>query len=216
MSVKKMTVNQLRGDLEALARMWPGGIPPEQQDRVNALKGELKRRGEPEVAPPKNEPGVPASNKDPIDMSPAELEAELRSLSSRLSKDPNNEELQNRFADVRYAIRKNGGKQPAPEAQVEATPPARSPLPPRELEIPEGDPPNPISEEPIASLDQLAAKRLEKLARVKWVADLAADGGILIRHNGEALQVASLIDVAEAEEFYKGLGQVIAKAKARS
>lgn len=112
MSVKMMTTEQLQNDLAHTFQMWGGGIPPEQNDRVNALRAELKRRGATEHAARQELPvarGIEG-------MTDEQLAAELRGLSDRISKNPSDETLQERFADVRFELRKrtkNGNGQVA-------------------------------------------------------------------------------------------------------
>lgn len=108
MSVKLMTTDQIQNDLASVAAMWAGGIPPEQQDRVNALKSELKRRGvgvQPVSAPqPTN--GSPQSTVIPEGMTDEQLAKELQSLGERISKNPGDDSLQEQFANVRFELRK--------------------------------------------------------------------------------------------------------------
>jgi hypothetical protein len=105
MSVKTMTTEQLQNDLKNVAQMWPGGIPTEQNDRVNALKSELKRRAVPtdvsEMLPTEKILGGSVAS-----MSDDQLATELRKLSDRLGRNPKDEEAQTRFADIRFEIRR--------------------------------------------------------------------------------------------------------------
>ena len=134
MSVKLITSDTIRADLQALALTWPDGIPPEQVDRVNALRGELKRRGEdPNVAA-----SIPTSAaltaQLPIgQMRQDDLERELRDLSDRLGKKPDDEAAQNRFADVRFELRRRAKSSPLAETATMPPPPPT----PRALELPE-------------------------------------------------------------------------------
>ncbi len=119
MSVKMMTPQQIRDDLDTVALTWPDGIPWEQADRVNALKGELKRRGEePWVLDPRPKT-LTVGDKDTD-----ALEKELRALSTRPQDDA---DAQKRFAAVRDELRRRA---------KETAPAARSPLPAREIEMP--------------------------------------------------------------------------------
>jgi len=109
MSVKTKSTEQIQTDLQGIVKMWPGGIPPEQADSVNALKSELKRRNvmlnADDVSPRENAPG------DVNTVSEHQLSKELKVLSDRLARNPKDEEAQTRFADVRFEIRrraKNG------------------------------------------------------------------------------------------------------------
>lgn len=120
MSVKMMTTEQIHNDLSLIHRMWSGGIPQEQADRVNALKGELKRRGveakAPSDMPQSVQPGVLE------DMNDDQLAKELRDLSVSIGKDPGNDGLQERFANVRFEMRKRATK--AKTEQLTHTPDA--------------------------------------------------------------------------------------------
>ena len=122
MSVKQMSADQLRNDLVSISLTWPDGIPWQQNDRVNALKAELKRRGEPLEPLAGRAASPPVSLKS---MTDNELEVELRTLSMR-----NDEESQKRFADVRFELRQR--------AQVgdKVEPPPRAQVAPRALELP--------------------------------------------------------------------------------
>jgi ribosomal protein L18 len=114
MSVRTMTTEQLRADLDAVARMFKDGIPAEQNDRVNALKSELKRRG---ASAPTGD-AEPAAALGLEDMNDARLEKELRRLSERINKSPDDEALQSQFADVRFEMRKRA-KMVAPVPQID-------------------------------------------------------------------------------------------------
>lgn len=103
MSVRKMTTDQLKADLEAIILTWPDGVPEQQQDRVNALRGELKRRGGDEVS---MQPRPQASAVDLADLTDAALEKELRRLSGVIERNQKDEAAQERFAEVRYELRK--------------------------------------------------------------------------------------------------------------
>ncbi len=136
MSVKLMSSDTIRADLQALALTWPDGIPPEQVDRVNALRGELKRRGEdPNVAASIPTSAVLAAQLPIGQMRQDDLEKELRDLSDRLGKKPDDEVAQNRFADVRFELRRRT-KSSSP-ADAPTTPPP--PPTPRALELPPED-----------------------------------------------------------------------------
>lgn len=109
MSVKLMTTEAIQTDLATIHNMWGGGIPPEQQDRVNALKGELKRRGAGEQEMRKQLPQEHSVG-DVASMTDDQLSVQLRKLSERISKSPNDDELQEAFANVRFELRKRAGK----------------------------------------------------------------------------------------------------------
>lgn len=124
MSVKTMTADAIRNDLRTIALTWPDGVPWQQLDRVNALKAELKRRNEPIDGPA----GPPTPAATPLAaMTTAELESELRALSTR-----SDEASQARFADVRFEIRRRAND------SLEAVRPARQAAP-RALELPDED-----------------------------------------------------------------------------
>lgn len=136
MSVKLMTSDTIRADLQALVLTWPDGIPPEQADRVNALRGELKRRGEdPNVAASIPTSAVLAAQLPIGQMRQDDLERELRDLSDRLGKKPDDEAAQNRFADVRFELRRR--MKSSPLAVTATMPPP--PPDPRALELPDED-----------------------------------------------------------------------------
>lgn len=138
MSVKLMTSDTIRADLQALALTWPDGIPPEQIDRVNALRGELKRRGEdPNVVASIPTSAVLTAQLPIGQMRQDDLEKELRDLSDRLGKKPDDEAAQNRFADVRFELRRRAKSSPL--AETATTPPP--PPTPRALELPPEDAP---------------------------------------------------------------------------
>jgi hypothetical protein len=102
MSVRTMTTEALQNDLEVTMLTWGGEIPPEQTDRVNAMKSELKRRGaETTVARPGVKPKTKISAMDDD-----KLAAELKKVAGRLEDDPDDEQLQTRFADIRFELRK--------------------------------------------------------------------------------------------------------------
>lgn len=107
MSVKMMTTEAIHTDLATIHNMWSGGIPAEQVDRVNALRAELKRRGaDAQVIRPEQ----PVA-RDLGEMTDDQLSAELRALSDRIGKNPSDEALQERFANVRFEMRNRHGRQ---------------------------------------------------------------------------------------------------------
>ncbi len=135
MSVKLMTAQAIRDDLNALYLTWPEGVPPEQTDRVNALTRELKYRGEAPWSPMEAKASAaPASAQE---QTTADLEKELRKLSDRIALAPNDAVAQNRFADVRFELRRRA-KADIDNDGVQATTglSRSSPLPPRALELP--------------------------------------------------------------------------------
>ena len=133
MSVKTMTTEAIQDDLDTINMTWPEGVPPEQADRVNALKAELKRRGEVPTPRPGRAQGRGA-RPDVDDMSRDDLEKELRVLSATISRDPEDADAQKRFADVRYALRSRSRN-----GEGDAPVPRTSTLPPRALELPDED-----------------------------------------------------------------------------
>jgi hypothetical protein len=142
MTIKTMTPQQIRDDLDALALTWPEGIPSEQTDRVNALRGELKRRGE--------DPWVAGAAKTPMaSMDADELEMELRELSARIARNPNDEPSQKRFADVRYELRRRtkGSDDSSPKT---------TPLPPRVLEFDDDVPMKQLKKRPEERVERVA------------------------------------------------------------
>lgn len=132
MSVRTKTTEALQKDLSEVMSMWGGGIPVEQQDRVNALTSELKRRGvEARIsvteAPPNAQQTVPTSNLS--DLNDRALQVELDRLLAHVGKNPYDEEAQTRFADARFEARQrakasNGNgrnvplKEPLPEVST--------------------------------------------------------------------------------------------------
>lgn len=146
MSVKQMTTQQIRDDLDSVALTWPDGVPQQQADRVNALNRELKRRGEEPwvagVSRPATRPTQP-----PNSMTVESLEQELRELSNRIGRAPDDEASQRRFADVRFELRRRAKVEDYatdPKAQTPGTVAAEyskssPPLPPRALELPTDD-----------------------------------------------------------------------------
>jgi hypothetical protein len=189
MSVKLMTTKQIRDDLTTLALTWPDGIPWQQSDRVNALKGELKRRNEPFEVPV--DPVTVNVAKPPSTATVAELENELRVLSDSISRDPKDEAAQQRFADIRYELRRRA--KTSTDLEKTELVPTRPPVQPRELELPSDDevvaarkakpssmPPELLDE--IRSQQQLVPRRPYSIeGRVGAVAERAFDdaGGFI-------------------------------------
>jgi hypothetical protein len=96
-----MTTEQIHNNLETMIKQWPGGIPEQQVDQMKALKSELKRRG---AAQRELQPEEPKQI-EVSEMSAEQLGNELQRLSQAISKSPHDESLQERFADVRFALR---------------------------------------------------------------------------------------------------------------
>lgn len=114
MTVKLMTSDQINNELNVINRMWSGGIPPEQADRINAYKAELKRRGvETKAAPP--QPTQQTANQAVSEMSDEQLTKELGETLQHVGRDLGDDNTQERFADLRFEIRKrnkNGNGSP--------------------------------------------------------------------------------------------------------
>ncbi len=109
MSVKMMTTDQIHTNLATIHNMWPGGIPTEQYDQVNALKAELKRRG---VDAKVQVPGQPAIETLAVlsELSLEQLTKELSKTGEALGKNPQDDALQERFANIRFEIRQKVSK----------------------------------------------------------------------------------------------------------
>lgn len=217
MSVKTMTVEQLRGDLDAVARMWPAGTPPEQADRVNALKGELKRRGEDFAMRAPREEDKPRSL---LDMTDDQLSKELRKLSDRIGADPKDENAQERFANVRYEIRKRQRKADADPQSTrgrEEAPPTRAPLPPRAMEIPDEVVTPAVETRPVGGPLSSDDPGPSVMIPRGYTATAVASG-LVIKHivqTGDSLvQIASAWSVDEAEAFIATVQEAVTKAKA--
>lgn len=135
MSVKLMTTESIRDDLETIAITWPDGVPATQVDRMNALKAELKRRGENANAPNGAPSKAGTGRRNVKSMDREELEQELRTLSKAGSLD---DDAQDRFADVRYELRYRLVKKDLAEDELPPGPPP-PPLPARQLELPDED-----------------------------------------------------------------------------
>lgn len=144
MSLKQYTTETLQDDLAALARMWPDGIPEQQTDRVNAIKNELKLRGatlrrsqpaQPQRASVYEDSAAPApsvNGGEPINLlSDAALDSEYKLAARQVGDDPGNDVLQDRFATLRFEMRKRAKA----KAEQPATPPPQS-VQPRDIEIP--------------------------------------------------------------------------------
>lgn len=141
MSLKQYATETLQADLAALARMWPDGIPPEQNDRVNAIKNELKIRGV-SLRPAAQQPRqsvydevkvVDAGNGgESINLlSDAALDAEYKLTARQVGDDPGNDQLQDRFATLRFEMRKRAKAKADQPPQVFA-----QSVIPRDIEMP--------------------------------------------------------------------------------
>lgn len=221
MSMKTMTTKQLRGDLELLARTWPGGVPPEQADRVNAIKGELKRRGEETAA---RAPGVETKPRGSLaDMTDDQLATELQALSASISNDPKDDGAQERFADVRFEMRRRSKDEVKKAAAV-----------PRDLDL-SGVPPMPASSveagpastpTTVRTYDE-ARKAYEKsdeaarrspLVPVKGFSADVGGRGVVLKytakdHYDNIVQVASSMFVDDAEALIAMIRDAIDRAR---
>lgn len=112
MSVKLMTTEQIHNDIAHTNKMWAGGIPMEQVDRLNALKAELKRRG---AVAQESQPEMPTL-RAADSLSNEQLTAELASTADIIRKSPSNEGAHERFADLRFEMRKRGVQDEVPKA----------------------------------------------------------------------------------------------------
>jgi|GEM_PF-4380142 len=195
MSVKQMTSNQLQDDLEAISRTWPGGIPPEQSDRVNALKGELKRRGEDTRTTRANAPGGKPRAGDIKSMTDDQLSDELLRLSKENGM-AGDEELQTRFADVRFEIRQRAKS---------ATPSSPS-VSPRSIEIPETEVTKTVSD--FQNPEVLKAKPEPRAiaSSVKGFSFVTGQSCVIFKYTaqdqfGNVSQVAAKMSTEEVEDF---------------
>lgn len=207
MSVKMMPTDQIRDDLETIQLTWPDGVPWQQNDRVTALKTELKRRGEPAVRPD----GVPSllTKKAIASATTDELETELRALSTR-----SDEGSQERFADVRFELRRRAKQLEADEPKVKP----RSSVVPRELELPSDDEvgrptaPLPVAR-PIASSSKAAGPRLEERPKKVRGFSVAAreDGRLLIQYQTRRMDGGGDVSIWQSMTI-RDLDQLVAMA----
>lgn len=241
MSIKSYTTPQLQQDLDTIFRMWPGGVPPEQTDRVNAIKTELKRRGaELRPAPTVVQPQQlqRAISQEPTSgMSYAALKRELASVVKSINLDPGNDDLQNRFADLRYEVRqreKQGRTDDEVGETAKAAPPPSSPsVAPREIEIPDDIELNPMAGRLVPRRDEAPPPRTEpaeenqaqlqrRVAGVKGFTVQVVDGGVLLtfgaRSAGGAnvIQLATVFKPEDGDDLLAMLGDAFAKARGLS
>ena len=226
MSVKMMTTDQLHNDLASIHNMWSGGIPTEQQDRVNALHAELKRRGV-DRRPIQPQEGIVARSIDV--MSEEQLAKELRDISERISKSPNDETLQEQFANIRFELRKRA-KQAQPVIEQPKVTGAFDPVTGETFMQQQAAPTNgnghakqligqlPPSEERMQALkaefvekQQAAQRAAEEMMRKHTVAQLAAKvtAGILTKFgdpNGDDVENACVIGVQVAQSIAAKVG----------
>lgn len=217
MSVKLMSAEAIRDDLRTIALTWPDGVPAQQIDRVNALKGELKRRGEPLDGPAS--PTMARALNSITALSTEELEAELRTLSTR-----NDEASQTRFADVRFELRRrnSNGAEPAPPSRPQAAI--------RELELPADDE---IVAPPIGTGDRIVPRRPtvpapRQIQREKKVPSTVCgytatdreDGSIVLEYEktlpGGSVVIAGVLEGEEADDFIAMVTATRARARARA
>lgn len=186
MAMKNMTTDQIYDDLELIDRQWPGGVPTQQQDRVNALFGELKRREVPLKRLAKSAAKESTALVSVPDMDDEQLENEMRRLSTKLSNDASDELAQTRFADVRYEIKKRTKSSPSVQ--------------PRSIEIPdEVELTAPATKQPTSITKGLSAVAVNGF--------FGADGnGVVVTcttrtTEGGAVTVSSMLTFAEAKQF---------------
>lgn len=202
MSVKLMSAEAIRDDLETIALTWPDGIPFQQVDRINALKAELKRRNEPLERPVGSSSSLTARPMNA--MTTDELEVELRTLSTR-----NDEGSKDRFAEVRFELRRRAK---ALEADAPKTKP-RSSVTPRELELPDDDevervvprrPLRPSQTEP-ATLKKMPLKKKVPTSVRGFSATAREDGTVLLEYKNTGTSGTVLISLdlslADADAF---------------
>lgn len=135
MSIKQMTTQQIQDDLRAIDLTWPGGVPREQADRVNALSRELRRRTESGDVPAPSTSRVAYNNV--ADVPQEDLERELRTLAERVARNSNDEAAQARFADVRFELqRRMKAAPPSVSSAKEYDATTTAPVAPRSLELP--------------------------------------------------------------------------------
>jgi hypothetical protein len=195
MSVKQMSTTQIQDDLQSIARMWPDGVPSEQSDRINALKGELKRRGEQArpISTPAQNRATSAVLTGPVDaLTDDQLASELKRLSAA---DLGDEAIQTRFADVRFELRKRAKTEPS------------SSVSPRAIEIPEA-----------SEVAKPSPSKMVLPAGVKGFSAAVGGVGVIVRYtaqdtHGNVAQVAALMTVGEAEQFMQLVHGAIASAK---
>jgi hypothetical protein len=135
-------------------------------------------------------------------MSAEQLEKELRSLSQAIGKDPSDDDLQNRFADVRFEIRKRA-KTPERAREEPVTPPPQS-TQPRAIEIPD----DVERRVPRASeAEQLTKPEPRSTDAVKGFTADVRNGSIMLSYQartaggGSIVQVATMLSVEDAETF---------------
>jgi len=220
MSVKLMTTEQIHTNLASIHNMWSGGVPPEQVDQVNALKSELKRRGVEMNAQAPILPRVQAQA--PEGMTMEQLQLELAKVSLEISKSPNDDSLQERFANVRFELRQRASR-------VERTPPPPMMTPDapeptngtnghssfeeaavvrRTAEMPRG---SGIDVAAQAQARMQSMQEMEALVRKHNLAKLAADSASRILSmnsdpNGDDIDSACNIGMAVAEKIFEKVG----------
>lgn len=225
MSVKMMTTEQLHTNLATIHNMWSGGVPPEQNDQVNALKAELKRRGvDQRPIYPQEGSAAPRT----IDaMNDEQLSKELRELSERISKSPGDDGLQEQFANVRFEMRKRAKNGQLAPPVTGAFDPVTGETHMQQLTVPNGNGAAknllghvPPSEERMAALkaefvekQQQAQRLIEDMVRKTNLAKIAADvtASILTKYDisnvdGDVVENACTIGLQVAQNIYAKVG----------
>ena len=223
-SVRAMTTEQIETDLETVSLMWPDGIPETQNDRVTALKTELKRRlgtsvpREKAAAKPKS---IMSTSVEALDTDA--LGVELRRLAEVISKDDNNEEAKNRFADVRYELRRRARRDepqaPKPSPQV-ATPELdlSDVEAPKKRIVPRLADSNEDAKAPNKAVEQFSrdAKMLQDThvqlqlaaATVKVAVDILTAGGAIVSFEDQLIDIAVEVGAKVAQKAFEKFGLV--------
>lgn len=208
MSVKLMTVANIRNDLQAIAMAWPEGPPPEQVDRVNALLGELRRRGEDQKVA-QEKPSATPRPPNPKLMTIESLQDELRALAARTA--GGDETAQERFADVRFELR----NRLKAAASAPSTPP-----PTRAIEFPDDDLGGPVEMSAKVQPTKRAQAPLSKMVRgfsarphltiaevVVFEKKWSADGGTIVMFESLTLEeVDGMIDTLQEARNRAAIG----------
>jgi len=226
MSVRTMTTDALQKDLNSVMSMWGGGIPVEQADRVNALRGELKRRGveaRTQAAPlasqdhqPNGEPTQPLLS----ELNDQQLQAELDRLLTYVGKNPMDEAAQTRFADARYEVRSRSKKTNAnghvQEAAVQAVKVDHSERGVSDMQRMVEVKPQPLIVDQSFERNAAVMKEIEqihiKLQQAQIAATVAARllsdgaGGDIQYMDGDQIAAACDVGVAVASQVFSKLG----------
>lgn len=220
MSVKLMTTEQIHTNLATIHNMWAGGVPPEQTDQVNALKAELKRRG---VDANAVSPALPQLKMQvPEGMTLEQLQKEMSTISEAISKNPHDDALQERFANVRFELRKRTKSAPV----VQAANPATSETLMQEAAKPTNghssfadgaverrttEMPRQVDIAAQAAVQLQRMQDMEQLMRKHNLAKIAAESAstILSMHadlNGDDIENACTIGLQVAEKIFEKVG----------